>query len=518
MGVCVNPLHGTKIGKIGKGRPRNTFTNLSTSCERLFYLCRYDNLTMKSCLKICLSILILSFLFSCERSEDQSLVFEIKLSNRTDNSASFAWTDLNSEEGRNIKYSIFLNSLEIANEIETTNWILSDLHGNTKYECRIIATDGETVIAEASIDITTFENYPPENFTVITDSISSSSVVVSWPDCVDPEKRPINFTIYLNNQVYKQSYHDKSLKISGLEASTKYTIKIVASDDQQNLSEAISSIITVDFPNAILINKHLEWDNVDRTYSVYIPSQPTNDMPLVINFHGAGGFAWPLIQRSVFKELAEENHFIYICPQATMYEQAGIPSWNVVDFIQVDDLGFINAMMDQIIADYSIDTKRIYACGMSSGGYMTYYLALKKAYRLAAIAPVAGLPTTFYMTNGSLSWKLPLLHMHGTKDLTVSTEGGNYSASVDSTLAFFIRSNSCNPVPEISEISDTHPEDGSTITVYKYFSPEFHKDVFYYEIVNGGHSWPGSLDNPTSNRDIIAEYEIWNFFRNYSLP
>ncbi len=465
-----------------------------------------------------MSILIFSFLFSCQKSEVQSLAFELKLTNRTDNSAVLSWTDLKSQEGKDISYTLYLNSVEIAANVDTTKWSLMELHGKTNYQFRIVASYGGTVVGDTKISFTTFENYPPEAFSALTDSISSSSVVISWPESVDPEKRPINYTIYLNNQVYLESYHDKTLKINGLEASKKYSIKIVASDDQQNMTEAVSSFITIDFPNAILVNKHLKWDNVDRTYSVYIPSQLTADMPLVIAFHGAGGYAWPQIQKSVFKDIAEENHFIYVCPQATIYDQPGIPSWNVVDFIQVDDLGFVNAMMDQLIADYPINTKRIYACGMSSGGYMTYYLALKKTYRLAAIAPVAGLPTTFYMTNGSLSWKLPLLHIHGTKDVTVSTEGGNYSASVDTTLAFFIRSNACNPVPEISQIYDSHPDDGSTITVYKYFSPEYHKDVFYYEIVNGGHSWPGSVDDPTANKDIIAEYEIWNFFKNYSLP
>ncbi len=465
-----------------------------------------------------LTLLISSLLFSCQKSEDQSIAFEIKLTNRTDNSAAFCWTDLKSKEGKEVIYSLYLNSIEIVANVDTTKWTLMDLHGKTDYQFRIIASSDGIIMSDTKISFTTFENYPPEAFTLITDSISSSSVVVSWPESVDPEKRPINYTIYLNNQIYLESYHNKSLKINELQASKKYSIRVVANDDQQNSVESSTAINTLNVPNAHLINKHLKWDNVDRAYSVYIPSQQTADMPLVIAFHGAGGYAWPQIQKSVFKDLAEANHFIFVCPQATIYDQPGIPSWNVVDFIQVDDLGFVNAMMDQLIADYSIDTKRVYACGMSSGGYMTYYLALKKSYRLAAIAPVAGLPTTFYMNPGSLNHKLPLLHIHGTKDVTVSTEGGNYSASVDSTLAFFVRNNACIPVPEISQIYDSHPNDGSTITVYKYISPDFHKEVIYYEIVNGGHSWPGSVDDPSSNKDIIAEYEIWNFFKNYSLP
>jgi poly(3-hydroxybutyrate) depolymerase len=473
---------------------------------------------MQTRLFIGLTLLISCFLFSCQKSEDQSIAFEIKLTDRTDNSAAFSWTDLKSQEGKGIVYKLYLNSVEIAANVDTTKWTLMDLHGKTDYQFRIVASNGGTIISDTKISFTTFENFPPEAFTLITDSISNSSVVVSWPESVDPEKRPINYTIYLNNQIYLESYQDKILKINELQASKKYSIRVVASDDQQNSAEASTAINTINVPNALLINKHLKWDNVDRTYSVYIPSQLTSEMPLVIAFHGAGGYAWPQIQKSVFKDLAEANHFVFVCPQATIYDQPGIPSWNVVDFIQVDDLGFVNTMMDQLITDYPIDTKRIYACGMSSGGYMTYYLALKKSYRLAAIAPVAGLPTTFYMNPGSLSHKLPLLHIHGTKDVTVSTEGGNYSASVDSTLAFFVRNNACNPVPEISQIYDSHPDDGSTITVYKYLSPDYHKEVFYYEIVNGGHSWPGSVDDPSANKDIIAEYEIWNFFKNYSLP
>ncbi len=55
---------------------------------------------------------------------------------------------------------------------------------------------------------------------------------------------------------------------------------------------------------------------------------------------------------------------------------------------QVDDLGFISALLDTLMADYPVDPRRIYATGMSNGGKMTHRLGIERASRFAAVAPV----------------------------------------------------------------------------------------------------------------------------------
>ena len=47
-------------------------------------------------------------------------------------------------------------------------------------------------------------------------------------------------------------------------------------------------------------------------------------------------------------------------------------------------------LIDYMVNNYSVDKQRIYACGLSNGGFMSYYLACNLPNKIAAIASVAG--------------------------------------------------------------------------------------------------------------------------------
>ncbi|NOU47386.1 MAG: hypothetical protein HOO86_10030 [Bacteroidales bacterium] len=469
---------------------------------------------------ISIGILVIAAMFfmnSCSKEKETEINFSATIQSRSDNKATISWTELNASGENTFRYSIYLKAELLAENITGNTFVIENLIGKTTYECRVIAKGTGINPLETTVIFTTFENYPPDPYDIDTDSITNRSVSLHWDQCVDPEKRPLHFTIFLNNEIYLENYTQNTLELTGLLTAKKYNIKIKAIDDQGNTTSSSTIIYTLKKENALLIRKSLEWDGNERTYAVYLPSQTSTNIPLLMFFHGAGGFAWPGIQRSGFMDVAGDNNFILVYPQATIWDEPEIPSWNVVEFIDVDDFGFVREMLKQLVQDYSVDENRVYASGMSSGGYMTYYLAFKMGEKLAAIAPVAGLPTTFLSMPQSLHCKLPLMHIHGTIDATVSYFGGEYSVSVDSTIAFWTRNNGCFTSPVITEMPNIYPNDGSTVTVYAYESPYFHKDVKLYKIINGGHSWPGQTDDPYTNRDMDVESEIWNFFKNYSL-
>ncbi len=463
-----------------------------------------------------ISVSILFLGVSCRKETDNGIKIELKIQNRSDNKATISWTNLNTGTEKFYTYSVYLNSDLIVENTDAILFNFNNLIGKTKYVCRVVVNGTKVGETEAAVEFTTFENYPPNSFEIITDSITNTSVLLDWSKSDEPEKRPLRYSIYLNNKIYQENFLLKKMNLTGLESSKIYSIRIVAIDDQNNTTTSVNNIKTLSKANAILMLKTLKWSGVQRSYAVYLPSQQKSQMPLVIFFHGAGGFAWPEIQTSGFKDIADNNNFILVYPQATIWDQPTIPSWNVVDFIQVDDIGFVGEMLKQLILNFPVDEKRVYACGMSSGGFMTYHMAFKMGDKLAAIAPVAGLPTTFDFESESLTSMIPLMHIHGTADATVSMNGGNYSESVDSTIAYWVRRNHCSSTPVIRELNDTYPNDGSTVVVYEYKSPYFHKDVVFYKIINGGHSWPGSPNDSYANRDINANQEIWNFFRKYA--
>jgi len=60
-----------------------------------------------------------------------------------------------------------------------------------------------------------------------------------------------------------------------------------------------------------------------------------------------------------------------------------------------DDVAFLNQMLDQLALKYSVDTRRIYATGLSDGGFMALRVGCNMADRVAAIAAVgAAMPKT----------------------------------------------------------------------------------------------------------------------------
>ncbi len=68
-------------------------------------------------------------------------------------------------------------------------------------------------------------------------------------------------------------------------------------------------------------------------------------------------------------------------------------SWNAggccgqAEADDLDDVGFILALVDELVASYSIDPDRVYLTGFSNGGLLAYRLACESD-RFAAIAPV----------------------------------------------------------------------------------------------------------------------------------
>lgn len=467
--------------------------------------------------EVALMMGIVLLLSACRKDSKPDRLFDVFLKDRSDHSATIGWTDMTKVSGLHCHYELYLNETLVAADIENKTYTFQQLKGKTTYQCRLVARAGTESLDEARLAFTTFENYPPAEFEIVTDSITGTAVSLHWEQSTDPENRPLSYALFVNNQLVTAQLTGKYYRLQDLSPQHTYTIRVVATDDQQQTTPAACVIKTLKNPVALMVQKQMAWDGLKRSYAVYRPNPSGNTMPLLIYFHGAGGHAWPEMQSARFKDVADENNFLLVYPQASIWDQPDIPSWNINDFNPVDDLGFIREMLKQLIHDYPIDEKRVYITGMSSGGYMTYYLAFKMGEKFAAIAPVSGLPVEYTVHNETIGCELPLLHMHGTLDATVSYHGGYQSLSVDSAISCFVRNNHCNPVPEVSQLPDINTTDGSTITVYNYTGPYTHKDVVLYKINGGGHGWPGASNDSGANKDIVAENEIWNFFRKYAL-
>jgi polyhydroxybutyrate depolymerase len=246
-------------------------------------------------------------------------------------------------------------------------------------------------------------------------------------------------------------------------------------------------------------------DGLTRTYRLHTPVGYSADSlyPLVINMHGLNSNAFEQEIYSAFNDVADSAGFIVAYPN-------GIDeTWNISSTSGTDDVGFISALIDTIDLQYHINLDRVYATGMSMGGFMSYRLACELADRIAAIASVTGLQA-FYPCNPDRP--VPVVQFHGTADQVVPYAG------VPSTISNWVNHNVCPTTPVITDLPDIDTYDNSTVTVYYYGLCEESTEVILYRINGGEHTWPGaSIIIGVTNQDIKASYEIWNFFKKYTL-
>src|SRR5882672_10047955 len=132
----------------------------------------------------------------------------------------------------------------------------------------------------------------------------------------------------------------------------------------------------------------------DRTYRVHLPHH-SKHLPLVIALHGG---SWQGAKMEVVSELdvtANRHDFIVVYPDSIGGDKPVDHRWadgrgtTKADVDGVDDVAFVSALIDQLSAEYSIDLSRVYATGISNGGFMSHKLACELSDRIAAIAPVA---------------------------------------------------------------------------------------------------------------------------------
>ncbi len=172
---------------------------------------------------------------------------------------------------------------------------------------------------------------------------------------------------------------------------------------------------------------------------------------------------------------------------------------------------FVDALIDELAQELCIDEKRIYLTGLSNGAYFSYQFACDRGDRVAAIAPVAGSQTDPFCNPGV---KVPVLHLHGTDDNTVSYAGSLLYPSAPASVEGWARDvNDCRTEPEVSfTLGDVTCETWSCSPV---------DEASLCTVEGGGHTWPGAFPVPLlgeTNQDIDATEQILDFFSRWARP
>ncbi len=174
----------------------------------------------------------------------------------------------------------------------------------------------------------------------------------------------------------------------------------------------------------------LTHDGLERSYILYIPASInwSRPVPIVFVFHGGTGNAESAIRMSGFNGVADQNGFIVVYPNGTgRLSDNKLLTWNggtccaYAQENNVDDVGFVRAIVADLQPLVNIDPKRIYATGMSNGGILSQRLACEAADLFAAIAPVSG---TLNFSPCNPSQPISVIEFHGTADQKIPYSGG----------------------------------------------------------------------------------------------
>ncbi len=268
------------------------------------------------------------------------------------------------------------------------------------------------------------------------------------------------------------------------------------------------------------INASIMHNGLERDYILYVPSNhyTSNNVPLILNFHGYTSNAYEQMFYGDFRSIADTAGFIIAHPQGTA-DNLNNNHWNVGwQASTVDDIGFIDHLIDTIASMFSIDLNRVYSTGMSNGGFMSYQLACELSNRIAAIASVTGSMNPYKLSSCQAQHPTPVMQIHGTSDGVVAYNGTNFSLHIDSTVKYWVDYNNCDQTAIVTNMPNISLWDGSTATHYAYNNGDNRVSVELFKIDMGGHTWPGSLFAGTgTNQDIRASEEIWKFFSKYDI-
>ena len=236
-----------------------------------------------------------------------------------------------------------------------------------------------------------------------------------------------------------------------------------------------------------------------RSYWLYVPDKVSASAPLVLSLHGTGGHA---TDKSPFRtSVADQVGCIVAYPQGEniFFPVFGstLPGWHATGE-DSKDIDFFKAVINDVAAHFSIDRKRVYCCGFSNGGMMTYTAACVASDVFAAFASISGYPINEFHLHQAGPRPVPFLHIHGKADDFVRYR--HMPVIVDNMVA----RNGCNPVPKKTRGT------GYDKSVYEATEGSF--PYVYYEIDNMGHN-----DFTSQTEDGNSAMTMWKFMSQYTL-
>ena len=272
----------------------------------------------------------------------------------------------------------------------------------------------------------------------------------------------------------------------------------------------------------------IEHGGRERSYVLRVPTVATvgrTRVPLVLVLHGGGGNGANAESMTGFTAKARSEGFIVAYPEGTARGRIPLLTWNAGHCCgyamneEVDDVGFLGALIDTLSSRYPVDPRRVYVTGMSNGAMMSHRVGRELPDRIAAIAPVVG---ALFGDEASRGPGVSAVMINGVLDNSVpyngGMPGGRFTGSWDGTpvrpavyqATFWANANACDPEPTVVE---------AEMYIHLRHQCPAPVAVELYAVKDNGHAWPGgqrgSAVGDAPSNALNATDVIWAFFASH---
>lgn len=277
----------------------------------------------------------------------------------------------------------------------------------------------------------------------------------------------------------------------------------------------------------------LPHQGVERRYHLHVPSAAAapGPKPLVVALHG---FTQPVESLRAWLRLdrvADREGFAVAYPEAVEGRWSYSPAGGGVPLPgrgaeEVDDVGFLDALLDALAAEGVADPKRVYVIGNSRGALMAWTLACRRPNRYAAAAPLSSPMREANLAACSPARPVPIVAMAGTADPVQPYDGSparppqTRLLSVPETMEFWRRLHGCENQTS-RWLPHREDDDPTRIELVEWTDCASGGPVLLYRVVGGGHQPPSFAPNTDEQRrrfgrrgqDVEAAEEIWKAFQ-----
>lgn len=260
----------------------------------------------------------------------------------------------------------------------------------------------------------------------------------------------------------------------------------------------------------------LRFGGVERSYRLYVPSSYSSQKPapMVVALHGGFGTGEIFAEQSGFDAVAERNGFLVAYPDGVKR------AWNAGSCCgppmekNVDDVGFVRALIAALRMKYVIDPARIYGTGFSNGAMLLHRIACEAPGTFAAIAPVSG---GLMLQSCTAKLGTSALLIQGRLDERIPWGGGvfneTYRPSIKELVAGLAERNGCSA-------GEKSIEKGPGYECLSRTGCKAGSEVSWCALEGVGHQWAGGKTfmprvlGPNSDQFPTSQ-KIWEFFQRH---